>query len=85
MQARAIDAFFKRNLLTQLTEYNIEIALGSADIFMRRLSNDIVNNRSTANSSKKFLRELGIPAGKEVEFATFFAKLDGLPDPASKD
>lgn len=85
-QARAIDAFFRRNLLTQLTEYNITIALGSADIFLRRLARDIAKGGSTASSSKLLLRELGIPAGKEVEIAKFVQSLNGkLPDPSSKD
>lgn len=85
-QAESIDSFFRRIGLTQLTDYNVVLALNSGEIFIRRLANDIVNNRSTAKSSALLLREFGVPAGKEAGFAKFVQSLNGkLPDPNSTD
>ena len=72
IQSKAMASFFRRNMLEQLTNYTRVTTLQNAQVFLRRLSADMAKSDGKKNAT--FLRELGVPAGKEAEFATFVRK-----------
>ena len=69
IQSQAMSAFFRRNLLEQLTNYTRVTTLKNGQVFLRRLAKDMAGSDSRKNAL--FLRELGVPAGKEAEFGKF--------------
>lgn len=80
LQSQLLTSFFKRNMLTPLTEYTRAMSAQQARIFMKRLAAD--RQRTGANQVKSdlLLRELGVPKGKEAAFAAYVKGLgDKLP------
>ncbi|WP_223518242.1 hypothetical protein [Pseudomonas sp. BF-R-21] len=68
IQNQLLTSFFKRNMLTPLTEYTRAMSAQQARIFMQRLAKD-----GSGAKRDLFLRELGVPKGKEQAFADYVA------------
>lgn len=64
-----MQTFFRWTGLTQWTSGTRVAAVKIGQAYIRRLSSDIVNKTSTEKSSRRFLKELGVPDGKLDEFA----------------
>ena len=60
VQQRIINGFFRRTGLEQLTRAQRTVAVAGSRVFLRRLSLDVVNDTARANSSRAYLRELGV-------------------------
>lgn len=71
IQGKALSKFFQRNLLEQLTNYTRVQTLTNGQVFVRRLASDLLAGEK---KNAFFLRELGVPAGKEKAFADWVAK-----------
>lgn len=81
-EAKIMDKFFLRNMMTELFDWNRINATGVGQVWLKHLAK-AVNGESLLNSvdaAKHGLRDLGIPAGKEAEFAKFLKGVgDELP------
>lgn len=79
LQSQLLTSFFRRNMLTPLTEYTRAMSAQQARIFMQRLAKG-----GPGAKRDLFLRELGVPKGKEQAFAdyvgTFGKKLPTADD-----
>lgn len=73
LQSDVLASFFRRNQLEHLTNYTRVTSMKNAQVFMRRLSKQMEANPDRA---AVFLRELGIPEGREAEFATWMLSQD---------
>lgn len=69
LQSQLLTSFFKRNMLTPLTEYTRATTANQARIFMQRLAKE-------APSAKRdvLLRELGVKKGQEQAFADYVSQ-----------
>jgi hypothetical protein len=78
---KQMDRFYKGIQMTQLTNRNISRGVGAASVFIDSLARQTIKGR---NDSKLYLRELGVAAGKETEFANYVRglnqRLPTLPD-----
>jgi len=80
LQNQLLTSFFKRNMLTPLTEYTRALSAQQARIFMKRLAADRQRTGANAVKSDLLLRELGVPKGKEAAFAAYVKDFgDKLP------
>ena len=78
--------FFLRTGLHQYTEATRIASVGLGRMFIRRIALDVANGGSRSESSKRFLRELGVPKGQEAAFAKWLKSTDdGKPSVASLD
>lgn len=81
LQNQLLTSFFKRNMLTPLTEYTRAMSAQQARIFMKRLAADRQRTGANMVKSDLLLRELGVPKGKEAAFAAYVKALgDKLPN-----
>ena len=77
LQSEALSSFFRRNGLEYLTNYTRVTSMHYGQVFMRRLAKQAEKNPTKVGS---YLRELGIPKGREVEFARWVRENnDGMP------
>lgn len=83
LQSQLLTSFFKRNMLTPLTEYTRAMSAQQARIFMKRLASDRQRSNANINKSDLLLRELGVPKGKESAFAEYVRGFDGKLPTAS--
>lgn len=83
LQSQLLTSFFKRNMLTPLTEYTRAMSAQQARIFMKRLASDRQRSNANINKSDLLLRELGVPKGKESAFAEYVRGFDGKLPKAS--
>ncbi|MGB1923115.1 MAG: hypothetical protein ACPHM2_07795, partial [Alcanivorax sp.] len=65
-QSTVLSEFFKRNLLEHLTNYTRVTTMRNGQVFLRRLAHQMEGNPKRTGV---FLRELGVPRGKEEAFA----------------
>jgi len=76
-QSTVLSEFFKRNMLEHLTNYTRVTSMRNGQVFLRRLARQMERN---PKKTGVFLRELGVPRGKEEAFAQWVRDLgDDLP------
>lgn len=77
MQSDILASFFRRNQLEHLTNYTRVTSMRNGQVFMRRLAKQMKKHPERAGY---FLRELGVPKDKEMDFANWLVmQEDGLP------
>lgn len=77
IQSKVLASFFRRNLLEGLTNYTRVTSMQQGQVFLRRLAAQMDGHGKRAGY---FLRELGVPRGKEAAFADWLNGYEnGLP------
>ena len=75
--ARINDNFYRNVGLTQITDYSRVLSLRHGKRFVQHMAKDMLSGGRRANRAGVFMRELGIPRGKEQQFADWYGRQFG--------